>query len=272
MRIDPQLHRKLSSLFDRAYVPYSHRPAAAVALLRSGDVIPGVRVENASFPLTISAAQNLISTVVAFGCQSDVVMVAITGEPEPGSWFTSVLSPGRWSDLSESGQDDVALWTATDVTLPAARGWYPIRHGPSDLFDGAGGTEALSPEAYIALARNAARRAHTPASAFPVGTLIHTEDGFWVPGCNVEFDDWSRGLCAERNALSTLVSYGLGRSKTIAVSCPNDPSGTPCGACRQVLIECAPSTRLLLDRGEKSPTEVLTDSLLPMAFTGSILR
>ncbi|NDC88407.1 MAG: hypothetical protein EB075_06325, partial [Bacteroidetes bacterium] len=142
MRIDPQLHRKLSSLFDRAYVPYSHRPAAAVALLRSGDVIPGVRVENASFPLTISAAQNLISTVVAFGCQSDVVMVAITGEPEPGSWFTSVLSPGVWSDLSESGQDDVALWTATDVTLPAARGWYPIRHGPSDLFDGAGGTEA----------------------------------------------------------------------------------------------------------------------------------
>ena len=272
MRIDPQLHRKLSSLFDRAYVPYSHQPAAAVALLRNGDVVPGVRVENASFPLTISAAQNLISTLVAFGCQADVVMVALTGEPKPESWFSSVLSPGMWSDPDEADHDDLSLWCATGVTVPTVSGWCPVRHGPSDLFDGAEGQGGLSPESYVALARNAARRAHTPASQFPVGTLIHTSDGYWVPGCNVEFDDWSRGLCAERNALSTIVSYGLGRSNTIAVSCPNDPSGTPCGACRQVLIECAPSTRILLDRGENSPAEVSADSLLPMAFTGSILR
>ncbi|MEM8600166.1 MAG: hypothetical protein AAGF99_09625, partial [Bacteroidota bacterium] len=62
------------SLLARAYVPYSRTPNAAVAVLADGRWVPGVRVENASFPLTIPAV-----TAALVGAQAAVGLRNVVG-------------------------------------------------------------------------------------------------------------------------------------------------------------------------------------------------
>jgi cytidine deaminase len=79
--------------------------------------------------------------------------------------------------------------------------------------------------------------AYAPYSRFPVGAAALTEDGRILVGCNVENVSYGLGLCAECSVVCVLHSSGGGR--LVALSCV-DASGTlltPCGRCRQVLLE-----------------------------------
>ena len=125
-----------------------------------------------------------------------------------------------------------------------------------------------TPKAGIALAREVASRAHTPESAFPVGCVLLTHEGRLLPGVNVEHNDWSRILCAERNALGTAVSWGQTQAQAAYLACLKDPTGSPCGACRQLLAELAPDATVWMDRGEASPEATTPARLLPGAFHG----
>jgi len=51
-------------------------------------------------------------------------------------------------------------------------------------------------------------------------------------------------MCAERVAIGGAVSAGAGRPVAIAVVTEN--AGSPCGACRQVLIEINPSMQVII--------------------------
>jgi len=65
MTIQSFLHTtndQLITLGDRAYSPYSELKQSCIFLFPDGQWIPGVRVENASYPLTITAFQNAWST------------------------------------------------------------------------------------------------------------------------------------------------------------------------------------------------------------------
>ena len=59
----------------RASVPYSQVPRAVAVLLSDGTVVPGVRVESASYSLVIPAVVNAVSTCFALG-HRDLVAVA----------------------------------------------------------------------------------------------------------------------------------------------------------------------------------------------------
>ena len=122
----------------------------------------------------------------------------------------------------------------------------------------------------MALARRTAERAVVPESGFSVGCVLETSGGL-VPGVNVEHADWSRTLCAERGALGTAVSYGLGGFGRLFLSCVQDPKGTPCGACRQLLVELAPEAALWMDRGGAPPEAASPARLMPGSFTGDAL-
>ena len=124
----------------------------------------------------------------------------------------------------------------------------------------------------VALAEAVARRAYVPESGFPVGCVAEAMDGRLVPGCNVEHADWTRGLCAERVVLAVAKSYGVTGLRRIYLTCPRDPRGTPCGACRQVLAELAPGVPVVLGRGAAPPEVTTPERLLPGAFTGDALR
>jgi homotetrameric cytidine deaminase len=239
----------------RSYSPYSGRRTGVVILLEDGAVIHGCRVENASFQLTIDALDNAWSTAHAIG-RVDVVAVACS---RPWSLadraFLSAMPHLEWA-FPQSGL------AVLSQELPEPRETLqPLLPDWGDR-----------PEDGAEQARDMAELAWVPESDFPVGAVVRTSSEHHVPGVNVEHPDWHRVLCAERNALSTLVAYGYGPAIEMHVSCVKDPGGTPCGACRQVIVELAPEATVWMDRIDQPPASMNARDLLPGSFTGHTLR
>ena len=65
-----------------SYVPYSHFPVGAAALVDDGRVVSGCNVENASYGLSLCAECGLVSSLVASGGGRLVAVVAIHGDGE----------------------------------------------------------------------------------------------------------------------------------------------------------------------------------------------
>ncbi len=63
----------LKNLAAHNYIPYSGQASTAVVQSREGAYFPGVRVENISFPLTISAIQNALFCCLSEGHQPKVI-------------------------------------------------------------------------------------------------------------------------------------------------------------------------------------------------------
>ncbi|OBF61419.1 cytidine deaminase [Mycobacterium sp. 852002-53434_SCH5985345] len=107
----------------------------------------------------------------------------------------------------------------------------------------------------------AAAAAYAPYSRFPVGAAALVDDGRVVTGCNVENVSYGLGLCAECGVVCALHTTGGGR--LIALACV-DGRGfplTPCGRCRQVLLEHG-GPELLIDdpAGPRRLGELLPDA------------
>jgi cytidine deaminase len=122
-------------------------------------------------------------------------------------------------------------------------------------------------EALLNRARTAAERAYAPYSAFKVGAALLTADGNVVMGCHVENASYGMTLCAERNAVASMVA--MGHLDPVAIAVVGGVSGTPCppcGACRQVLIEFNPDMYVILE----SPNRAIVmkaHELLPLSFS-----
>ncbi|MDX1438787.1 MAG: cytidine deaminase, partial [Rubricoccaceae bacterium] len=118
----------------------------------------------------------------------------------------------------------------------------------------------------------AAGKAVIPESSFPVGCVLETAGGKLIPGCNIETDDWTLGLCAERVAISSALAYGHTHFSRIYLTCPKDENATPCGACRQVLFEFGPGLEIIMSRGGGWTETSTAEDLLPGGFRGEHLR
>lgn len=86
-------------------------------------------------------------------------------------------------------------------------------------------------------ARKAAGSAYAPYSHFHVGAAALVDDGRVITGCNVENASYGLGLCAECGLVSTLHATGGGRLLAVAVMSGSGRPCTPCGRCRQLLLE-----------------------------------
>jgi cytidine deaminase len=123
-------------------------------------------------------------------------------------------------------------------------------------------------DSLLKTARAAARNAYAPYSNFPVGAALLTADGTVFSGSNVENASFGLTICAERSAVAAAASSGHREIVAVAVSAPNMPATSPCGACRQVLNEFRPESSdmiVLLDDGDKGEAIPL-DHLFPRAF------
>jgi len=254
------LRERAQHVADRAHVPFSGTPTAAALLLDDGRWIPGVRVESASYSLTLPALLNAYTTAVAAGV-ADGVAAFVLSRPfrREEALYVEELAHGPY----EAAADDAWLrggW-AGDGALPAVG---------NVLSPGLDGDVDEATEG-IETARRVARRAHVPASGYAVGAVLALGDGRLVPGVNVEHPDWARILCAERNALGTIQSYALPAPQHLFLTCDKDPDGTPCGACRQLLAELAPDTTLWMDRRGDAPERATVSALLPGSFRGRAL-
>ncbi|MFL6729827.1 MAG: cytidine deaminase [Sphingomicrobium sp.] len=125
----------------------------------------------------------------------------------------------------------------------------------------------------IALARSAAQKAYAPYSRFRVGAAVESVDGEVVTGANMENACYRLGLCAEQSALTAAQhKFGLDRVARIAVSGGDGPIVcTPCGGCRQAILEAAQLSRvdveIFCSSGDGSRVERFTiGDLIPHGF------
>ena len=119
-----------------------------------------------------------------------------------------------------------------------------------------------------AAAKTAAGRAYAPYSKFTVGAAILTSSGKIYSGCNVENASYGLTNCAERTAIFSAVAAG---GKKLKLSCvvvytPTKTATAPCGACRQVIYEFGPKTRVISICKGREQVDVTIDALLPGAF------
>lgn len=102
-------------------------------------------------------------------------------------------------------------------------------------------------------ARQAGANAQVPYSRFPVGAAVETDSGEIFHGCNIESASYGLTICAERVAIFSALAAGT-RPLRLAVTClkgePADPTSlTPCGACRQVMLDqMGPDAEVVIDQ------------------------
>ena len=116
----------------------------------------------------------------------------------------------------------------------------------------------------------ARKRTYSPYSHFGVGAAILLKDGTVIKGTNIENVSYGLSLCAERNAIFSLISQGYDYKDIVmmAVVGDTDKPISPCGACRQVLAEfLKPDTKIILAnlKGDFKITNL--EGLLPYTFT-----
>lgn len=121
-------------------------------------------------------------------------------------------------------------------------------------------------EKLVAAAKTAKDNAYAPYSGFAVGAAILLEDGNIVTGCNVENASYSLTICAERNAMSTVVAHGYKQPVAIAIVGDEGRICPPCGVCRQFLIEFNNKMTVALEDKAGITTYIL-EELLPEYFS-----
>ncbi len=127
----------------------------------------------------------------------------------------------------------------------------------------------------------AAHNAYAPYSTFRVGAALLLEGATIVSGSNQENAAYPSGLCAERVAMFAASAQNPGQKMTTLIVVGRDKLGnsipvTPCGACRQVLLE--------YEDKQNSPIKIITtgknegfmifpsaSSLLPFGFRNAQL-
>jgi len=127
-------------------------------------------------------------------------------------------------------------------------------------------------------ARAATLRAYAPYSNFRVGAAVLLDNGEVLSGSNQENAAYPSGLCAERTtAFYAHSRYPDARFETVAIAA-RDTSGneimspiSPCGACRQSLLEfetlARHDVRVLLVGAEEIYILPSVKSLLPLSFS-----
>lgn len=115
-------------------------------------------------------------------------------------------------------------------------------------------------------AKQIAENAYVPYSKFSVGAALMAENGDIFTGCNVENASYGLTLCAERNALSSMVAAGQKKFILIAIYASKSNECYPCGACRQWLYEFGKDATVVVQKADGEPVLKTVKELLPEAF------
>lgn len=230
----------ISKIYEESYVPYSQQPEAAVVCSREDRYYAGKRIENISYPLSISAAQNALFCCLSEGDTPKKLMITNPNDRLLPFWkqeynlSLSKLDPGNFPD---SYFTDIAIKSEAN----------PAAVLPS-LLD----------------------RALVEQSNFPVSALIETETGYFS-GVNIECSSWNMGLCAERVAIIKALTYSRFELNDLHIQSRDGEFSSPCGACRQVIKEHLSSRRIHLHHADHSQSIHFSNDLLPFSFHSSSL-
>ena len=133
---------------------------------------------------------------------------------------------------------------------------------------------------WIETAVTAAKQAYAPYSGFWVGAAVILANGQIVTGNNQENAAYPSGMCAERVALfSAGARYPDVPVAAIVIVAVKDgviqKHISPCGACRQVILETEKRynqpVRIILSGSEEVYVIDSAESLLPLSFSAANL-
>ena len=145
----------------------------------------------------------------------------------------------------------------------------------------------MTQDPLVERARAAALQAYAPYSRFSVGCAIESVDGEIAVGANMENACYRLGVCAEIAALTAAQqAFGLDKIARIAVAGGHvGPDGalagaapvTPCGGCRQAILEAAHVSgrdlEVISASGDGNQTAAHpTSELIPFGFGPESLR
>ena len=114
------------------------------------------------------------------------------------------------------------------------------------------------------------RHAFAPFSRFSVGAAIRLRSGAVYAGCNVVNASFPVGVCAERNAIAAAVAAEGPEIEITEMVLVADDDGavadcTPCGACRQALVQFGRGARVF-HRNDGAFRCDTAEALLPFSF------
>ena len=121
-------------------------------------------------------------------------------------------------------------------------------------------------EKLVQMARSSLANAYAPYSGYPVAAALITVSGEVFTGVNVENASLGLTICAERVAVAAAIAAGHRAFSHIAVVTGGQYPPLPCGACRQVLYEFAPSLQVLVSSREGEIRSYALEELLPCSF------
>lgn len=127
--------------------------------------------------------------------------------------------------------------------------------------------EGFSMNLLIEAATKCLEKAYNPYSGLSVGCALKTSSGKIYDGVNIENSVFGLTMCAERVAVFKAVSEGNVDIEQIALVASTGKPVYPCGACRQVLFEFNPNTKIHLSDGKM----LVLLEILPFAFSGDAL-
>ena len=119
----------------------------------------------------------------------------------------------------------------------------------------------------IEAATRSLEKAYNPYSGLSVGCALKTSSGKIYDGVNIENSVFGLTMCAERVAVFKAVSEGNVDIEQIALVASTGKPVYPCGACRQVLFEFNPNTKIHLSDGKM----LVLMEILPFAFSRDAL-
>lgn len=105
-------------------------------------------------------------------------------------------------------------------------------------------------------------------SHYRVASILETDQGEFA-GINVEPSVMNLGICAERNALFSALTAGSKLIKKIYLLTDSvDEFGSPCGACRQLLLDYSDkNTIVVMFNLEGAYKEITLYDLVPYMWT-----
>jgi cytidine deaminase len=118
----------------------------------------------------------------------------------------------------------------------------------------------------------AREHAYAPYSHYKVGAALLDTTGRIHAGANVENASYGLCLCAERSAFGRAISDGVTAFRAIFVLTQGEAPGTPCGMCRQVLAELAPTIPVRCETVGGARLDTSVAALLPFAFDAEKLK
>ena len=126
----------------------------------------------------------------------------------------------------------------------------------------------MKKEELMNLAKEAQANAYAPYSNFKVGAALLLKDGNVIKGCNVENASYGLTNCAERTAMFAALAQGYKKEdfKELAIFSSCNPPASPCGACRQVMVELMSKDGKVYVGNDQGIIESNVSELMPLAF------